>query len=95
MTRPTDRRLTSRGDSVPFKPSSVMSEKSLGNESAQFLANMTRGTVAALEILLVTIEAHRHGWRAYRSRLGINDAAVADHTLAVNLLLNEMAIVWK
>jgi hypothetical protein len=56
---------------------------------------MTRGAVAALEILLVAIQAHGHGWRAYGSRLGINDAAVTDNALSVNLLLNEMAIVRK
>ncbi len=95
MTRPANRRLTSRGNSVPFKPSSVMSEEGLGNETAQFLPNVTRCAVAALEILLMTIEAHGHGWRTYGSRVGINDAAVADHTLAVNLLLNEMFVVRK
>ena len=95
MTRPTNRRLPARGNSVPFQPSSIMPEEGLRYEAAQFLADMTRGTVATLEILLVTVETHGHRWRPHRSRLGIDDAAMADNALAVNLLLNEMTVVRK
>jgi hypothetical protein len=87
--------LSRSRNSVTIQPSSVVPQEGLRHQPAQFFPNVARGTIAAFEILLVTIKTHGHGRRAHGRRFGIDNASVADNALAVNLLLNEVAVVWE
>src|SRR5664280_950559 len=95
MTGTANWRLSRSRNSVTIQPSSVVPQEGLRHQPAQFFPNVARGTIAAFEILLVTIKTHRHGRRAHGCRFGIDDAPVTDNALAVNLLLNEVAVMWE
>ena len=86
-------RLPRSRNSVPVEPSRVVPQERLRHQAAEFLPNMTRGAVAALEVRLVTLETNGHRRRTDRCHLGIDDSAVAENTLTVDLLLHQVSVM--